>query len=176
MLKHRLLPLIALVTLLLPLGVHADEPPSAGAVPAPQADPATLQDDPAVVSLGTRLRCPVCQGMPIGESPAPMAQDMMRQVRRMRSEGQSEQAIAEFFTERYGPWVLLDPPKQGFGLLVWMLPPAALIMGLGAALGNAAWRRALARQTAERQQAGLPPADPVRDAEFLAAVRREVGL
>jgi cytochrome c-type biogenesis protein CcmH len=135
-------------------------------------------DDPVVLSLGARLRCPVCQGMPIGESPAPMAQDMMREVRRLRvEEGQSEEQIAAHFTERYGTWVLLDPPKQGVGLLVWMLPPAALMIGLGAALGSVAHKRAVA---AAHQQPGsvagaggpVPPAQ--QDEALLAEVRRQV--
>ena len=139
--------------------------------------PMVKMDDPVVLSLGARLRCPVCQGMPIGESPAPMAQDMMREVRRLRvEEGQSEEQIAAHFTERYGTWVLLDPPKQGFGLLVWMLPPAALMIGLGAALGSVAHKRAVAAAQGRgprAAQAGgaMPPA--AADGELLAKVRRQ---
>lgn len=148
---------------------------TAAVVPA-RAQEAAAQpvkmDDPVVLSLGARLRCPVCQGMPIGESPAPMAQDMMREVRRMRlEEGQSEDQIAAHFTARYGTWVLLDPPTSGFGLLVWLLPPAALMLGVGAALGSVAHKRAVAR--------GQQPQQPVKtgpgqETELLAQVRKQV--
>jgi len=135
--------------------------------------PMVKMDDPVVLSLGARLRCPVCQGMPIGESPAPMAQDMMREVRRLRvEEGQSEEQIAAHFTERYGTWVLLDPPKEGFGLLVWMLPPAALMIGLGAALGSVAHKRAVAAAKRPAPGGGMAPTPP-EDAELLAKVRRQ---
>lgn len=149
-----------------------------GAAAAQEAkEPPVKMDDPVILSLGVRLRCPVCQGMPIGESPAPMAQDMMREVRRLRlEEGQSEEAIAAHFTARYGTWVLLDPPKTGFGLLVWLLPPAALMLGLGAALGSAAHKRAVAR--AARMGADSTAASAAASAatpdELLAEVRRQV--
>lgn len=141
-------------------------------------EPPVKMDDPVILSLGVRLRCPVCQGMPIGESPAPMAQDMMREVRRLRlEEGQSEEAIAAHFTARYGTWVLLDPPKTGFGLLVWLLPPAALMLGVGAALGSAAHKRAVARDDKARRPAqtvgGTPGATDAETASLLAEVRRQ---
>lgn len=106
-----------------------------------------------------------------------MAQDMMREVRRMRTEeGQSEEQIAAHFTDRYGTWVLLDPPKSGFGLLVWLLPPAALMLGLGAALGSAAHKRALAKEGAAQGRAGTAPPAP-KSAQvdaLLDQVRRQV--
>ena len=34
--------------------------------------------------IGRELRCPVCQGMPISESPADMAQAMMKRVRELQ--------------------------------------------------------------------------------------------
>ena len=137
-----------------------------------ESSPPIKVDDPVVMSLGARLRCPVCQGMPIGESPAPMAQDMMREVRRMRTEeGKSEAEIASYFTDRYGAWILLDPPASGFGLLVWMLPPAVLLLALAAALGNAAYNR---RMVAERALAPEPASGPGVDAALLARLRRDV--
>lgn len=102
-------------------------------------------------SLGHHLRCPVCQGMPISESPATMAVDMMQQVRRMLADGMRPDEIDAYFVERYGQWVLLDPPKQGFTLWAWLLPPmvflAALLLFLrlfkrsGQAPDASAWKK-----------------------------------
>lgn len=135
------------------------------------------QDGPVEHRLGQRLRCPVCQGMSIGDSPAPMAQDMMRQVRRFHREGKSEEEIVAYFTERYGAWVMLDPPKEGFALWVWLTPPAALLLGFVGIL----WR---SRQLRNRR--GGPAADGTaqqpehavqagnNDDPYVAAIRREV--
>lgn len=79
--------------------------------------------------VGKLLRCPVCQGMPIAESPSPMAQDMMKQVRSMADAGQSREEIIAYFVSRYGEWVLLKPTARGFNILVWVLPPLGLLMG-----------------------------------------------
>lgn len=112
-----------------------------GDVAGPDAAAAAVQADEVSVRLGQRLRCPVCQGMAIGDSPSPMAQDMMRQVRRMRAAGRSEADIERYFTDRYGTWVLLDPPKSGISLWVWVLPPVTLVAGVGVALARVRRRR-----------------------------------
>ncbi len=82
-------------------------------------------------TIGKMLRCPVCQGMPIAESPSPMAQDMMARVRSMLAEGQSREAILGYFVERYGEWVLLEPTAKGINWGLWILPGVALVVGLG---------------------------------------------
>ena len=77
--------------------------------------------------IGSKMRCPVCQGMPIAESPAEMAVAMMKRVREMVDEGKEEPEIITYFTDRYGEWVLLQPKAEGINWLVWLLPPGALI-------------------------------------------------
>ncbi len=121
--------------------------------------------DPALVAerIGSTLRCPVCQGMPIAESPSQMAQDMMKRVREMAAEGKSEAEIVDYFVGRYGEWVQLDPPKQGMNLLLWILPAGALLAG-GAAL-----------LLLLRRRRPVPPVAPPKvDAELVARIRDEV--
>jgi len=101
--------------------------PSATAVPA---GPRASIDPPEVIALGRELRCPVCQGMPVGESPSDTAQAMMQRIRELYAEGQSPEAIRDYFVARYGEWVLLEPKGEGFDILVWVLPPLALVLGL----------------------------------------------
>ena len=84
----------------------------------------------AVYKLGKMLRCPVCQGQPIAESPSDMAQAMMTRIRDMKSAGKKDDEIIKYFVDRYGEWVLLKPKASGFNLLVWILPPIILIIGL----------------------------------------------
>lgn len=80
--------------------------------------------------IGATLRCPVCQGMPIADSPAQMAQDMMRLVREKLAGGATRDEVEQYFVVRYGAWVLLRPPTTGVGIWIWVLPPVALISAL----------------------------------------------
>lgn len=108
-------------------------------------------DDPAFL-IGKGLRCPVCQGMPIAESPSTMAQDMMKRVREMLAAGKSSAEINDYFVARYGQWVLLKPATEGFALWVWVLPPLALSLGVVLALMHV--RRLM------RARRGATPAGP----------------
>ena len=63
-----------------------------------------------VGSLGSRIRCPVCQGEPISESPSETARTMMDIVGERVEAGDSDGEIIEYFRDRYGDWVVLDPP------------------------------------------------------------------
>ena len=102
------------------LGLNAAPQPST-ADPAPGAEPTygplVATDLDEAHAIGKMLRCPVCQGMPIAESPSQMAQDMMGRVRDMLREGRSRDEILEYFVERYGEWVLLAPKAAKEG--VW---------------------------------------------------------
>ena len=42
----------------------------------------------------------------------------------------SEEEIREFFVKRYGEWILRAPPKQGFNLVLWILPGTGILIGL----------------------------------------------
>lgn len=160
-----------------PAAVEA--PRASATAPEPVATGADVRhDSPEVVRLGQRLRCPVCQGMAIGDSPAPMAQDMMRQVRRMWADGRDEGDIAAYFTARYGDWVLLDPPWRGAGMWVWVLPPVVLAFSFVAALRTMR-RRADAARSSQVHRAGTAPrtTDPPQNHESsndaLRAIREE---
>ena len=96
--------------------------------PDPQAVDTALER--RVREVASNLRCPVCQGLSILDSPSELAQDMKRLVREQVAAGKSQQEIDAFFVERYGEWVLLKPPAHGANLTVW-LGPALLLLGGG---------------------------------------------
>ena len=77
--------------------------------------------------LNKTIMCPVCPGESIDQSQNPLAGQMRAIVAEKLDQGWSEQQIQEFFVERYGPSVLLEPQRRGFTLLVWIIPPVALI-------------------------------------------------
>ncbi len=89
-----------------------------------------------VAALGSRIRCPVCQGEPIGDSPSETAQAMMDVVAERVAAGDSDAAVIEYFRGRYGDWIVLDPPFRGSTLILWLLPVAALAGGVVLILGR----------------------------------------
>jgi cytochrome c-type biogenesis protein CcmH len=97
-----------------------------------------------VAALGARIKCPVCQGEAIADSPAETARAMMDIVAEKVAAGESDDQIIRFFTDRYGDGILLDPPFEGKTLALWILPVVAALAGVALILG----RRAPAREEA----------------------------
>jgi cytochrome c-type biogenesis protein CcmH len=77
------------------------------------------------------LRCPVCQGLSVGDSPSTMATNMRRQVRELLAGGFDKDQVLTYFEASYGEFVRLDPPLRGVNWLVWLAPLAGLALGLG---------------------------------------------
>jgi cytochrome c-type biogenesis protein CcmH len=77
------------------------------------------------------LRCPVCQGMSVADSPAEMAINMKAQVHELLARGYTEEQILRYFELAYGQFVLLRPKFEGVNRLVWLLPLVALALGIG---------------------------------------------
>ena len=97
--------------------------------------------------LSRELRCMVCQNQSIDDSDAPLAKDLRLLVRERLTNGDSDRQVIDFLVARYGEFVLLRPPLQWHTLLLWGLPPAALLAG-GLALIMMARRRRIVIATA----------------------------
>jgi cytochrome c-type biogenesis protein CcmH len=91
-----------------------------------------------VEEIGSRIKCPVCQGESIANSPSPMAEDMMDLVSDRVAAGVSDQGIIDELLGSYSGAVLLDPPASGSTLVLWLAPLAALAAGVGVILW---WQR-----------------------------------
>jgi cytochrome c-type biogenesis protein CcmH len=96
---------------------------------AQNTPPSTL--DPEVFEIANELRCPICIAESVGDSSSPVAVEMRNIIQEQLNEGKSEREILAFFQERYGDWILLNPPKRGVHLLVWLLPLIVAIIGVG---------------------------------------------
>lgn len=83
-------------------------------------------------ALSAEIRCLVCQNQSIDDSSADLARDLRLLVRDQIKSGRSDQQIRDFLVERYGTFVLLDPPIQISTLLLWFGP---LIVLIGGAIG-----------------------------------------
>jgi len=75
------------------------------------------------------LRCLVCQNESIADSNAALAGDLRREVREMLVAGQSDVAIFDFMTARYGEFVRYNPPLESKTLLIWGAPFILLLVG-----------------------------------------------
>jgi cytochrome c-type biogenesis protein CcmH len=103
-------------------------------LPARAVQPDEMLNDPVLESrardLSRELRCMVCQNQSIDDSEAPLARDLRLLVRERLSKGDSDQQVIDYLVSRYGQFVLLKPPLEWHTLILWGLPPAALIAGL----------------------------------------------
>jgi cytochrome c-type biogenesis protein CcmH len=89
----------------------------------------TVQEDPlerAVLDIAKDLRCAVCQNQPVSESNADLAKDMRVVIREQLEAGKSRDEIVDYFVARYGDYVLMKPPAERAGLLLWLAPPLVL--------------------------------------------------
>ena len=82
-------------------------------------------------AVASQLRCPVCQGLSIQDSPSELAQSMRALVRDQLREGKSPGEVRAYFVSKYGEWILLAPEAHGFNLLAYVLPVAMLLAGAG---------------------------------------------
>jgi len=105
-------------------------PDAATFVGPPQGTPITGQQlTQRTHEIAALLRCPVCQGMAVADSPAEMAVNMKAQVHELLSRGYTEEQILKYFELSYGQFVLLRPKFEGVNRLVWLLPVGALLLG-----------------------------------------------
>ena len=85
-------------------------------------------------AIAAELRCVVCQNLSVADSPSEMAQQMRAMVREQLEAGKTPEQVKEFFVSKYGEWVLLKPRTTGVSALLWIMPYAFLILGVGVAL------------------------------------------
>jgi cytochrome c-type biogenesis protein CcmH len=107
--------------------------PLAGAV-----DSGQRFEDPVEQSRYERvirdLRCLVCRSESIADSNAPLAADLRREVETLMRAGRSDEEIYAFMTERYGDFILLQPPVAPRTWLLWAAPVLFLAGGLAVVL------------------------------------------
>lgn len=118
----------ALLIALASIGLMAAEPAPAPDQPLPDAG-----QEARARALFADVRCVVCQHESIADSPAGMAADMRRLVREEVAAGRTDEQVRRGLVDRYGDYILFQPPFRLGTLLLW-LGPLALILGAGATL------------------------------------------
>jgi cytochrome c-type biogenesis protein CcmH len=92
----------------------------------PNEDP---QIEQRMRNLTEQLRCLVCQNETLADSRADLAEDLRKQVREQIKAGKSDKEIIAYLTQRYGDFVLYNPPVKATTYLLWFGPFGLLILG-----------------------------------------------
>ena len=81
-------------------------------------------------NISKNIRCMICQNQSIDESNAPIAKDLRILIRNKIKEGNEDEEIYSFLTDRYGDFILLKPPFDSNTLVLWFLPFIFLLLGI----------------------------------------------
>ncbi len=130
------------------------------ASPALAVQPDEVLDDPALEErareLSKGLRCLVCRNESIDESNAELARDLRLLVRERLVAGDTDTEVIAYLVDRYGEYVLLNPPATGSTLILWGAPLALLLLGSGVAVLH------VTRQRKSAAPEGLDPEEEER--------------
>lgn len=119
---------------------------------------------PEARRIALKVQCPICPGESIAESHSDVARNMRIKLQELVDEGRGEQEILDYFAERYGVGILRDPPKEGIALGVWIVPPLALLGGLGLLVAVLrSWRRQRSQEAQEEDGGGEELAEMEED-------------
>ncbi|MBS0498134.1 MAG: cytochrome c-type biogenesis protein CcmH [Proteobacteria bacterium] len=113
--------LVLLLFLLIPLTGWSKE-----AVPVAE-DP---EVEKRMLTLTENLRCLVCQNETIADSRADFSNDIRREIREQIKANKTDPEIIQFLVDRYGDFVLYNPPMKATTILLWFGPAALLLFGL----------------------------------------------
>lgn len=116
-----------LARIVLAFGCALSAAAALAAAPAPEAEAQRIRE------LEEKLRCLVCQNQTLADSNAELAGDLRRQVREQVAAGRSDDEVIAYLVQRYGDFVLYDPPFKATTLLLW-IGPFVLLVGAASAL------------------------------------------
>lgn len=104
--------------------------------PVMAVQPDEVLDDQVLESrardISKGLRCPVCQNENIDDSNSAISRELRLLVRDRLIEGDTDTEVVDFIVARYGEYVLLEPTKDGFNMILWGAPLGMLLLALGA--------------------------------------------
>jgi len=90
----------------------------------------TVEQETRYQELTNEFRCVVCQNQSVADSNAELAQDVRDVVRNMILEGKNDAEITTFLVDRYGDFVLYNPPLEPKTYVLWIAPAILLAIAL----------------------------------------------
>ena len=104
-----------------------------GVEPRSRSSVATVTDsalEAQTTAVASTLRCPVCQGESLQDSPSDLARQMRDVVRDKLRAGETPDQVRAYFVSKYGEWILLEPTMTGLNVVLYVIPVLLVIGGL----------------------------------------------
>jgi cytochrome c-type biogenesis protein CcmH len=117
------------------------------------------ESQPTLAEIESEVVCPTCHTT-LDQSFSAIADRMRTFIRARIAAGDTKSEIKSKLVEDFGEQVLASPPKRGFNLLAWVLPPT-LVVAAGAILAVLALRWSRRRDPGAAGDAAPP--DPALD-------------
>ena len=81
--------------------------------------------------LISELRCPKCMNTNLAGSDAPISKDLRSKVYTLiTQDGMTDEQIIAYMRERYGDFVLYDPPLDGAAMIIWLVPAGLVLLAI----------------------------------------------
>jgi cytochrome c-type biogenesis protein CcmH len=104
-----------------------------------------VAEDPEIekrmLALTMDLRCLVCQNEPISDSRAEFSNDIRREIREQIKANKTDEEIIQFLVDRYGDFILYNPPVKSTTVMLWFGPAILFVIALGALIVHLKRRR-----------------------------------
>ena len=81
------------------------------------------------INIYKNIRCLVCQGQSLNDSNSDFAIDLKKVIKKKIINKKSDKEIYNYLTERYGDWVLFNPPLKINTFLLWGFPLMFALLG-----------------------------------------------
>lgn len=94
----------------------------------------TLAQDPdydQINEIAKQLNCPTCTGINLADCHTQTCEQWREQINDLLKQGYTDEEVINYFTARYGDYVLQEPPKSGWTLALWMVPLVIVLAGGG---------------------------------------------
>jgi cytochrome c-type biogenesis protein CcmH len=143
----------------------------AGTVAAQEPEPS----DDEVNAIAKQLYCPVCENIPLDVCPTQACEQWRGTIRDKLALGWNETQIKQYFADQYGDRVLATPPAKGLNWIIYVLPPAAILLGaVFLVRAFRSWTRVEEVETKVSMERGQPR-DPYVERLEEELRRREMG-
>jgi cytochrome c-type biogenesis protein CcmH len=90
----------------------------------------TSSTERRIAHLESIVRCPACEGLSVAQSNATSSIAIRQEIERRIKAGNTDTTILTSLQERYGLALLLIPSSRGLGAALWIIPIAAVALGL----------------------------------------------